>query len=80
MSAGMRNAIILMSELKETYGLKYIIAINSEPHQRIKKDTGVLSEGSVGKIMPFIYIRGSLSHVGKAVSYTHLDVYKRQHW
>lgn len=65
MSAGMRNAIILMSELKETYGLKYIIAINSEPHQRIKKDTGVLSEGSVGKIMPFIYIRGSLSHVGK---------------
>lgn len=64
-SAGMRSAIILMDELKERYGLNYIITINSEPHQRVKSDTAVLSEGSVGKIMPFIYVRGYLSHVGK---------------
>ena len=29
------------------------------------KDIGVISEGSVGKMMPFFYVRGFLSHVGK---------------
>ena len=64
-SAGMRSAILLMDELKKKHDLNYIITINSEPHQRTKKDTGVFSEGSVGKIMPFVYVRGFLSHIGK---------------
>jgi len=65
LSAGMRGAIELLDELNNRFDLKYILTINSEPHQRVKKDTGVISEGSVGKIMPFIYVRGYLSHAGK---------------
>ena len=65
LSAGMLSAVLLLKELKEKYKLDYLMMINSEPHQRVNKDVGVLSEGSVGKMMPFFYVRGFLSHVGK---------------
>ncbi|HYF84235.1 MAG TPA: M20/M25/M40 family metallo-hydrolase [Clostridia bacterium] len=65
LSAGMLSAVLLLKELKEKYQLNYLMMINSEPHQRVNKDVGVLSEGSVGKMMPFFYVRGFLSHVGK---------------
>ncbi len=65
LSAGMRGAVVLMDELKSKYDLKYLIAINSEPHQRMEKAKGVFSEGSVGKTMFFFYVRGSLAHAGK---------------
>jgi len=64
-SAGMRAAIELLAELKDTYGFDYKLMINSEPHQRKNVSQGILSEGSVGKMMPFIYVRGYLSHIGK---------------
>lgn len=64
-SAGMRSAVELLDNLKQKFHLHYVITINSEPHQRIDKDTGIIYEGSVGKLMPFIYVRGSLSHAGK---------------
>lgn len=65
LSAGMLSAVLLLKELKEKYNLNYLMMINSEPHQRVHKNVGVLSEGSVGKMMPFFYVRGFLSHVGK---------------
>ncbi len=65
LSAGMRSATALLEILKERHGLDYIMIINSEPHQRTQKSVGVISEGSVGKIMPFVYVRGYLSHAGK---------------
>ncbi len=65
LSAGMLSAVLLLKELKEKYSLNYLMMINSEPHQRANKDVGVLSEGSVGKMMPFFYVKGFLSHVGK---------------
>lgn len=65
LSSGMRSAVLLLEELKEKYELNYLMMINSEPHQRVNKDVGILSEGSVGKIMPLIYARGSLAHIGK---------------
>jgi len=65
LSSGMRSAVLLLEELKEKYNLNYLIMINSEPHQRINKDVGIISEGSVGKMMAFVYVRGSLSHIGK---------------
>lgn len=65
LSAGMRGALELLDQLKQRFDLEYMLTINSEPHQRVKKDTGIISEGSVGKIMPFIYVRGFLSHAGK---------------
>ena len=65
MSAGMRGAVRLLAELKDKYDLDYRMMINSEPQQRKSADEGIFSEGSVGKIMPFVYVRGYLSHVGK---------------
>lgn len=65
LSAGMRTAVKLLSELQDKYNLKYKLMINSEPHQRKGQDIGMFSLGSVGKLMPFIYIRGYLAHAGK---------------
>jgi len=65
LSAGMRAAVELLKELQDRYDLKYRLMINSEPHQRKDDETGIFSEGSVGKIMPFVYVRGYLAHVGK---------------
>ena len=64
-SAGMRAAVNLLTELKQKFDLKYVYAINSEPHQRKDANTGMLSEGSVGKMLPFVYVRGFLAHCGK---------------
>ncbi len=65
LSAGMRGAARLLAELQEKYGLRYVMMINSEPHQRKDFSRGVFSEGTVGKMMPFVYVRGYLSHAGK---------------
>lgn len=65
LSSGMRGAARLLAEMKDKYNLDYKLMINSEPHQRRDPDVGVFSLGTVGKLMPFIYVRGSMSHVGK---------------
>ncbi len=65
LSAGMRGAVKLLASLQEKYQLRYKLMINSEPHQRVQKNTGILSEGTIGKMMPFVYVRGFLSHIGK---------------
>jgi arginine utilization protein RocB len=39
--------------------------LNSEPHQRKDPAVAMLSEGSVGKILPFVYVRGALAHAGQ---------------
>ena len=65
LSAGMRAAVLLLAEFQKKYGLRYQLMINSEPHQRKDPEKGVFSLASVGKLMPFVYIRGSLAHVGK---------------
>ncbi len=65
MSSGMRAAVKLLAELKDRYDLDYRMMINSEPHQRKDREVGVFSEGTVGKMLPFVYVRGYLSHVGK---------------
>lgn len=65
LSAGMRAAVKFLSELKEKHNLNYKLMINSEPHQRKNFEEGIFSEGSVGKVMPFVYVRGFLAHAGK---------------
>lgn len=65
LSAGMRAAVKLLYKLKEKHQLNYRMMINSEPHQRRHSSQGIFSEGSVGKLMPFVYIRGVLAHAGK---------------
>lgn len=65
LSAGMRAGVILLDRLKQEYGLEYKLMVNSEPHQRKVKEEGVFSFGSIGKLMPFVYVRGCLAHAGK---------------
>ncbi|WDV45328.1 M20/M25/M40 family metallo-hydrolase [Clostridiaceae bacterium M8S5] len=64
LSLGMRDGVRLLNKLKDKYGLEYKLLINSEPHQRQIENQGVLYEGSVGKIMCQIYIRGKKTHIG----------------
>lgn len=66
LSAGMRAASPLLTRLKRTHTLDYVLMINSEPHQRKVIENGILSGGSIGKILPFIYVRGILAHAGKS--------------
>ena len=68
LSAGMRHAPALLGQLRERFGLEYRLMINSEPHQRTDPRVGVLSEGSVGKLLPFVHARGALAHAGQVFS------------
>ncbi|MDL2298988.1 M20/M25/M40 family metallo-hydrolase, partial [Synergistaceae bacterium OttesenSCG-928-D05] len=65
LSAGARTAPLLLKELKEKYGLNYVLSLNSEP---IDDKGGVerpqIDVGSIGKIMPLIHARGTLAHTG----------------
>lgn len=65
LSAGMRAGVLLLDELKKKYNFDYKLMINSEPHQRKNPEKGVFSYGSIGKLMPFVYVRGYLAHAGK---------------
>ena len=65
LSAGMRAAANLLKELKERFSLNYVLMINSEPHERKEEDVGVIYDGSIGKVMPLVYVRGKLAHVGQ---------------
>jgi arginine utilization protein RocB len=66
LSAGMRAAPDLMVRLAKTHDLEYVLMINSEPHQRKVPGCGLLSGGSIGKLLPFVYVRGVLAHAGKS--------------
>lgn len=65
LSAGMRGAVSLLEELKDKHNLNYILMLNVEPHERDNEDVATIYDGSVGKIMPVVYVRGKLAHVGQ---------------
>lgn len=65
LSAGMRGGISLLKELKEKHSLNYILMLNVEPHERDTEEVATIYDGSVGKIMPVVYVRGKLAHVGQ---------------
>ncbi|MGA2082375.1 MAG: M20/M25/M40 family metallo-hydrolase [Holophaga sp.] len=65
LSLGMRHGAEVLDALRRRFGLEYRLMINSEPHTRTDPEVGVLSEGSVGKILPFIYARGVAAHAGQ---------------
>ena len=64
LSTGMRQSLKLLEVVKKTYDLDYTLLIDSEPHQREDGHTGILYGGSVGKLMPVIYVRGKKTHIG----------------
>lgn len=63
-SIGMRKSIGLLVELRDKFNLNYKIMIDSEPHSREDESVGEVFEGSVGKIMPVIFVKGQKAHVG----------------
>ncbi len=65
LSAGMRGAVPLLLDLKVRFGLEYALLINAEPHDREYPDVGTLYQGSVGKLMPLVYVKGKAAHVGQ---------------
>lgn len=65
LSTGMRAAILLLKELKQKHSLNYVLMMDVEPHERDKEDVPTIYDGSVGKIMPVIYVRGKTAHVGQ---------------
>jgi arginine utilization protein RocB len=66
-SLGMRNAVSLLSELKEKEVLEYKGAILTEPSSAgAPEESGAtVFTGTVGKLMPFFYCLGSGAHVGQ---------------
>lgn len=67
-SLGMRSAIPLLNDLKEKYALSYELLIDSEPHMRDCDNVGKIYDGSVGKIMPVVYVKGVKAHIGSIFS------------
>lgn len=68
LSAGMLGACFLLKELREKWDLDYVLMIDTESHERESPDASVIYDGSVGKIMPVVYVRGKLAHVGQVFS------------
>lgn len=62
-SEGMRGAVKLLLELKEKYSLDYQLAINSEPQLREHPSMFIYHKGSVGKMLPLVYVKGKQTHV-----------------
>lgn len=65
LSAGMRSAVTLLKELKDEHELNYVLLLNVEPQEREENNLMRLYDGSVGKLMPIVYVRGKLAHVGQ---------------
>ena len=62
-SAGMRTAITLLNELRNSYHLTYDILIDSEPNRKVKGEL-VSFTGTVGKIQPVVFVQGKPVHIG----------------
>ena len=64
LSLGMRSSAELLEKIKNKFDLEYTILIDSEPHQKTDNNEGVFYTGSVGKLMPVVYVRGRKTHIG----------------
>ncbi|MGV8980421.1 M20/M25/M40 family metallo-hydrolase [Clostridium sp.] len=64
LSLGMRSSAILLEKIKNKFDLQYTMLIDSEPHQKTENNEGVFYTGSVGKLMPVVYVRGKKTHIG----------------
>jgi len=64
LSLGMRSSAEMLEKIKNKFDLEYTILIDSEPHQKMENNTGVFHTGSVGKLMPIVYVKGKKTHIG----------------
>lgn len=63
-SSGAIMATELYHELKNKYGLKYVLAIVPEPESHGVGEAVDIIGGSMGKFMPVIVVKGILTHAG----------------
>lgn len=63
-SRGMRHGVSLLGKLKERYGLDYQVLIDSEAHERNSAGDPAFYDGSIGKTMLAVYVKGVKSHLG----------------
>jgi len=63
LSAGAIGSAYLLNELMDKFGLEYSLCLLSEPD--MGDTVRSIRDGSIGKIMPLVYARGKLAHVGK---------------
>lgn len=63
-SSGAIMAIDLYHELKDRYGLEYVLAIVPEPESHGVGEAVDIIGGSMGKFMPVIVVKGILTHAG----------------
>jgi len=63
LSLGARESSRLLKKLKKEFNLEYMLCIDGESHQRDHKGRGIIYEGSVGKTMVVIYVRGEKTHI-----------------
>ncbi len=64
LSQGMLQAVPLMTQLREKHDLEFVLTVNCEPYFNQKKGHALYYEGSVGKVMPILYVKGVKSHIG----------------
>lgn len=64
LSLGMRNSPELLESIKNIHDLEYTLLIDSEPHQKSEDNVGFFHTGTVGKLMPVVYVRGIKTHIG----------------
>lgn len=68
LSAGMRNSVDLLFDLKEKFNLEYDLLVLTEPHIGEKSNEFEISTGTVGKVMPAIVVKGQLAHGSEVMS------------
>ena len=65
LSAGARDAVSVLTQLKNAHGLNYIMTLDVESHERDPvAQLPIMHTGSIGKVMPVAYVRGKLAHGG----------------
>lgn len=61
---GIKQSVGLLNQLKDKYGLDYRFLLNPEPMLRSDPSKYVYVDGSIGKMLPGIVVKGTQSHVG----------------
>ncbi|MDY0257407.1 M20/M25/M40 family metallo-hydrolase [Gudongella oleilytica] len=64
LSLGARESAKLLQDIRRKYSLEYLLCIDGEPYEKDEEGRSVIYEGSVGKTMVVIYVRGKKTHIG----------------
>lgn len=70
LSAGVRQAVPLLTELRDRFDLNYTVGVLSEPQYRDPDINGayLFHRGSMGEVLPFVVAKGILTHAAEIFS------------